>query len=134
VLGGAWAHAYGGLAGSPVTFVGAYFGKEDTIAANAPHFGHDLYGARAGGQFGLTDQWTLTGSASFEHRRYLGADPNFGVERDDKEIMLRAGAIYQYDRNWSLTPQIQLTKVKSNVVINDYTRAMLSVLARYDFR
>lgn len=134
VLGGAWAHAYGGLAGSPVTFASAYFGKEDTREANVPHFGHDLYGARVGGQMGLSDHWTLTASASFEHRRYQGPDPTFGVERDDKDMQLRIGAIYQHDRNWSLTPAVQLTKVKSNVVINDYSRAMLSVLARYDFR
>lgn len=134
VFGGAWAHAYQGRAGSPVTYAGAYIGKEDPIGANVPHFGHDLWGARLGGQIGVTEKWTLTASANYEDRKYGGPDPLFLVERHDKELQLRAAGIYAFDKNWSVSPAISFTNVKSNVIINDYDRTMISVTGRYDFR
>ncbi len=134
VLGGAWAHAFAGVTGSPVMYAGAYGGKEDTTGANVPHFGHDLWGARVGGQIGISEKWTLTGTASYEDRKYGGPDPLFLTNRHDKEVQLRAGAVWQRDKNWSVTPAVTLSNVTSNVVVNDYDRTMISITGRYDFR
>jgi hypothetical protein len=134
VLGAAWAHAFTGVTGAPVMYAGAYGGKEDATGQNVPHFGHDLWGARLGGQIGVTDKWTLTASGSYEERKYGGPDPLFLSNRHDKELQLRGAAIYQFDKNWSLTPAITLTSVTSNVVVNEYDRAMVSITGRYDFR
>jgi tetratricopeptide (TPR) repeat protein len=133
VFGGAWTHVYAGRTGSPVTYAGAYAGKEDAVG-NFPHFGHDLYGVRGGGQIGLSEHWTLTAGVNYEERRYHGPDPLFLTSRNDKELQLRASAIYQFDKNWSLTPAISFTNVKSNIVVNHYDRTMVSVTGRYDFR
>jgi tetratricopeptide (TPR) repeat protein len=134
VVGGAWAHSYSGRTGSPVIYAGAYGGKEDTTEPNSDEFGHDLYGARFGGQIGLSDKWTFTAGANFEQRRYHGPSALFLTKRDDKELQLRASLIYQIDKNWSLTPAIAYTNVKSNIVVNDYDRTMVSITGRYDFR
>jgi tetratricopeptide (TPR) repeat protein len=134
VFGGAWAHAFGGMTGSPVVFAGAYVGREDETGQNVPFFGHDLWGVRFGGQIGVTEKWTLTGSGSYEERKYGGPDPLFLTDRHDKELQLRAGAIYQFDKNWSVTPAVTFTKVTSNIVISDYDRTMISIMGRYDFR
>ncbi|HWA39256.1 MAG TPA: TonB-dependent receptor [Burkholderiales bacterium] len=133
VFGGAWTHVYAGRTGSPVTYAGAYLGKEDAVG-NFPHFAHDVYGVRGGGQIGLSDQWTLTAGANYEERRYQGPDPLFLTARNDKELQLRLAAIYQLDKNWSVTPALSFTNVKSNIIVNDYDRAMLSITGRYDFR
>lgn len=134
VAGGAWAHAYGSYAGSPVTYAGAYVGKEDVMGEGNPQFGHDLYGLRLGGQIGITDKWTFAANANYEERRYGGPDPLFLTSRDDKEFQLRVAAVYQIDRHWSVTPAFTWTNVQSNIVVNDYDRKVVSITARYDFR
>lgn len=133
VLGGAWAHAYGG-ARAAASFAGIYAGEEDERGQNLPHFGHRLWGARVGGQIGLTEKWTLSGSYSYEDRRYGGPDPLFLVKRHDKESQLRVAASYALGRNWTITPQLSYTDNRSNVVVNDYERTMLFVTVRYEFR
>jgi tetratricopeptide (TPR) repeat protein len=132
VLGGAWAHAYG----TPRTasFAGLYVGEEDERAQNVPQFGHRLWGARVGGQIGYGDKWTLSASASYEQRRYGGPDPFFLVDRHDREFQARAAANYAIDRNWSVTPALAYTDNRSNIVVNDYERFILSVTVRYEFR
>jgi outer membrane protein len=134
VVGAAWAHAYTGAAGSPVTYAGIYAGKEDPMSEGVEFFGHDLFGLRAGGQIGIGDKWTLLATANYENRRYGGQDPFFEVGRRDKELQLRLAAVYQIDRHWSLTPAVSWTHAQSNVLVNDYDRRMVSVTGRYDFR
>jgi hypothetical protein len=134
VVGVAWAHAYPLRSGSPVVYAGAYAVKEDPEAANVPHFGHNLYGVRAGGQMGLADRWLGTVSANYEERRYGGPDPLFLGDRHDREFYARAAAVYQIDKNWSVTPGVSYTKVTSNFVVNEYDRWMVSVFGSYDFR
>jgi outer membrane protein len=133
VIGGAWAHSYGGPR-SPVVFAGAYGGKEDVKDDAFPHFGHDLVGLRAGGQIGITDKWLAHVSTSYEQREYGGPDPLFLVDREDKEFQLRVGATYSVNRHWAITPALAFTNTKSNIVVNDYDRWIASVTARYDFR
>lgn len=134
VLGAAWAHAYSGVAGSPVMYAGVYGGKEDEQNGAFPHFGHDLAGGRIGGQIGVSEKWTLTANASYEERKYGGPDPLFLANRKDKELQLRGAAIYQLDKNWSVTPAVTFTNVRSNIVVNHYERTMISITGRYDFR
>ena len=133
VLGGAWAHSYGG-AGSPVSFAGAYIGREKEMGANVQFFGHELWGARVGGQMALSDKWTAFLNLSYEDRKYGGVDPLFLINRHDKETQFRASATYALERNWTITPAIAVTDARSNVVVNDYDRWILSVTLRYDFR
>jgi outer membrane protein len=133
VFGGAWAHSYA-AAGSPITYAGAYVGREEATGRNVPHFGHDLWGVRVGGQVGLSEKWTFAASGVYEQRRHHGPDPLFVVKRKDKDLQLRASAIYQADKNWSVTPAIAFSEVTSNIVVNTYDRLVFSVTARYDFR
>jgi len=131
VLGAAWAHVYGG---STAAFASAYFGKEDPIGGNPGFVGHDLWGVRIGGTYGLTDKWTLAATVSYEDRKYLGVDPLFRATRHDKEENLRLSAAYALTPNTTITPAISYTDNRSNLVINAYDRTMVSVSLRYDFR
>jgi tetratricopeptide (TPR) repeat protein len=133
VVGGAWAHAYGG-AGAPVVYAGLYAGDEATRDNAVPHFGHDLVGIRGGGQMALSEKWLGHVSLSYEDRKYGGADPFFLRDRHDKELQARVGATYSLSRHWSFTPALAYTNNKSNIVIYDYDRWIASVTARYDFR
>lgn len=131
VIGGAWAHSYGGLSAA---FAGVYGGREEPIEDNVPHFGHDLWGVRIGGQIGFGSKFILSATASYENREYGGPDPFFLEERHDKEAQLRFAGSYLLDGNWTATAALTLVDARSNIVVNDYERAMLSASLRYDFR
>src|SRR5687768_11473651 len=133
VLGGAWAHAYRGPR-SAVSFAGFYVGKEDPRRNDVPHFGHDLWGLRAGGQMGIRDRWLVSASLGYEDRRYGGADPLFLLKRHDKEFQLRIAAPYSFSRGWSVIPALTYTDNGSNIVVNDYQRTAISLSLRYDLQ
>lgn len=131
VIGGAWAHSYGGLSGA---FAGLYGGREEPVEDNVPHLGHDLWGVRVGGQLGFGSRFILSATASYENREYGGPDPFFLEERHDKETQLRLAANYLIDRNWTAIAALTLVDASSNIVINDYERGIFAVSLRYDFR
>lgn len=131
VIGAAWAHSYGGLSAA---FAGFYGGREEPIEDNVPHFGHDLWGVRIGGQLGFGSQFVLSATASYENREYGGPDPLFLEERHDKEAQLRLAANYLIDRRWTAIAALTMIDTKSNIVVNDFERNMFSVSLRHDFR
>jgi tetratricopeptide (TPR) repeat protein len=131
VIGGAWAHSYGGLSAA---FAGIYGGREEPREDNVPHFGHDLWGVRIGGQLGFGSQFILSATASYENREYGGPDPLFLEERHDKEAQLRFAANYLIDRKWTAIAALTLVDSRSNIVVNDYERGIFAVSLRYDFR
>ncbi len=131
VIGGAWAHSYGGLSAA---FAGVYGGREEPREDNVPHFGHDLWGVRLGGQLGFGSQFILSATVSYENREYGGTDPLFLEERHDKEAQLRFAANYLIDRNWTAIAALTFVDSASNIVVNDYERGIFAVSLRYDFR
>jgi tetratricopeptide (TPR) repeat protein len=132
VLGAAWAHAYRGPL-APVAFAGFYAGKEDPRRSDVPHFGHDLWGLRAGGQIGISERWLVSASFGYEDRRYGGADPLFQVRRHDREAQLRLAAPYAFNRSWSVIPAATYVDSRSNIIVNDYQRTIVSLSVRYGF-
>ena len=137
VLGAAYASMLSGEY-APVAYGGLYGGQEKVKESmvnglSTLHLGHKLVGLRTGGELSIYAQTKLFGSLSVESRRYGGDDPNFLVARKDTQIDLNVGLNYVMDKLWTLTPQISYTKNKSNIVINDYKRSMISLGLRRDF-
>ena len=114
-------------------YAGGYVGRESIDNALFPHLGHQLTGLRAGFQMPLSAQWSLFGTASFERRRYGGADPLFLIARRDSQTDLTIGASWKLNDAWTIKPQIAINKNNSNIVINDSSKTTVSVVARYDF-
>lgn len=131
VIGGAWAHSYGGLSAA---FAGVYGGREEPREDNVPHLGHDLWGVRIGGQLGFGSKFILSATASYENREYGGPDPLFLEERHDKETQVRLAANYLITRSWTAIAALTAIDANSNIVVNDYKRNIASVSLRYDFR
>ena len=132
VLGAAYARALGG-AYAPVVYVGGYAGEEAEKQANVAYLGHQLIGARAGGEMSINPKMKLFGSASLESRDYGGQEPLFLVSRGDTQADLRVGASYIPVPGWTITPQLSYTRNDSNIVINDYDRTVFSISLRRDF-
>lgn len=133
VLGGAYAKAFAG-GFTPTVYVGGYGGQENETRTGFGHFGHDVMGLRAGGQITATPKLIVFANASFEDRRYHGLDPTFLEKRHDQQTDARVGAAWSAGRNWTLTPSLAYTRNRANFVINDYSRWVLSLTARVDFR
>ncbi len=132
ILGAGYSRAFDGRF-SPVGFVGAYGGKHDNRRTGADDVAYDVYGLRAGGQLEFTQKWKGFAAASTERRNYDGADSVFGLVRNDRQYNISVGATYTPARNWGITPQVAYTRNKSNIVINDYDRTIVSVSLRRDF-
>ena len=133
VIGGAYAKVFpGGY--TPTIYVGGYTGTEKETHTGFSHFGHEVNGVRLGGQITLTPKLIAFANSSFEDRRYRGIDPLFLEKRHDQQTDARLGAAWSVGRNWVLTPSLAYTKNKSNLIINDYSRWILSVTARVEFR
>lgn len=132
VLGAAYAGVMGGDY-APAVYAGLYAGQEKEKKATMPYLGHKLYGVRAGGELHVYAETKLFGSVSVESRSYGGEDPIFLVARKDTQTDLKLGASYVMDKLWTLTPQYSYTKNKSNIIINDYKRSIISIGLRRDF-
>lgn len=134
VGGFAYGRALGGRY-EPVVYAGAYLGTEDERSSDpaAGQFGHDLYGARIGGQLSFGSSVVAFVGASYEHREYGGPDTNFLAVRTDKQFNANLGVNYSPYKNWTITPQLSFTRNSSNIVIYDYERTIVSVTLRRDF-
>ena len=133
VAGAAWAKAFPGSY-TPSIYVGGYSGEEKETHDGFGYYAHRVNGVRFGGQVSLTPKLIAFLSASYEDRIYRAPDPLFLDTRHDKQSDFRVGANYVLGRSWTVTPAISYTDNRSNLIINDYSRWIMSVTARVDFR
>ena len=130
VLGTSYAHVFpSGL----LVYGGGYFGNERPDDDRFGQLGHKLFGARAGLQVSLTPTTALFATLAYENRRYGAVDPLFLVTRKDDQINFNLGLNWAPAKDWKLSPQLQLTRVKSNIAISDFSRAAALVNVRRDF-
>jgi hypothetical protein len=119
---------------SPLVYVGAYGGQERTNDPAFGYFGHRVNGFRLGGQITLDPKLTAFVNGSYEDRLYHNDDPLFIVKRHDRQSDVRVGVNWAAYRNWTITPSVAWTDNRSNIVVNDYSRWIVSVTARVEFR
>ncbi|RYX95739.1 MAG: DUF560 domain-containing protein [Comamonadaceae bacterium] len=130
VIGSTYAHLF---PQGVLVFGGFYFGTEKESAANVPHLGHDLVGLRLGVQKPLSQTLSLFATLGYEGREFGGRDPLFLVTRKDDQTNLNLGLSWSPAALWRITPQIAWTRSSSNVAINDYSKRVVSVVARREF-
>jgi tetratricopeptide (TPR) repeat protein len=133
VLGAAYARGFAGKL-APLVYAGAYGGQERTNDPAFGHFGHRVNGFRVGGQVTLDPKVVAFVNASYEDRLYHNDDPLFLVKRHDRQSDIRTGVNWSAYRNWTITPSVAWTDNRSNIVVNDYARWIVSITARVDFR
>lgn len=111
----------------------AYVGDEKERSSGVSELGFQLSGVRGGAQYQYRDDMHFFANVSYERRGYGGRDPFFLVQRADDSTSVGLGAAYVPAKHWKVTPQYQFTQNKSNIVINDYKRDVVTVTVRYDF-
>lgn len=132
VLGTAYASVLGGNY-TPAVYLGLYAGEEKEKQSGVPYLGQKFYGVRTGGELSIAAQAKLFGSVSVESRHYGGDDPFFLVTRKDTQADLNMGVKFVMHKLWTVAPQLAYTRNQSNIIINEYKRAVLSVSLRRDF-
>lgn len=114
-------------------YIGGYVGRERVKNSLFPDLSHRMMGLRAGMQMSLSANWSLFTSASVESRKYGGVNPLFFTVRNDTQLDLSVGAAWRVSEQWRITPQINLNRSNSNIVVNDSSKASLSIMARREF-
>ena len=130
VGGAGYALAFG--RGTLITYLGVYGGVEDEKEDGVPQFGHDLYGARLGAQWNMSEKFALFLNANGERREYGGPDPFFLVDREDIQYNASAGFIVFPRKGVRVTTQASGTRNDSNIPINEYDRVVYQITLRYD--
>lgn len=130
VIGSTYAHLF---PHGVLVYGGFYLGTEKESAANVPHLGHDLIGLRLGVQKPLSQSLALFAALGYEGREFGGRDPLFLVTRKDDQTNFNVGLSWSPAPLWRVTPQIAWTRSSSNIVINDYSKRAVSVVARREF-
>lgn len=116
-----------------VGFASAYLVSEKPQANGVDYIGFDGFGLRLGSRWNIGERGIVFAGANYEQRRYDGVDPSFQVERKDKQFGLLFGANYALAKDWSITPQLVLTRNQSNIEISEYHREVFSLAIRRDF-
>jgi hypothetical protein len=116
-----------------VGFASAYLVTEKPQAGGVDFIGFDGYGMRLGSRWNIGEKSIVFAGVNFEQRRYDGVDPSFQVERKDNQYGFLLGGNYVFAKDWSLTPQIALTRNQSNTALNEYHREVYSLAVRRDF-
>ena len=130
MLGGTYAHVFrDGVVG----FAQGYVVNERPQLATAPWLGFMGAGFRVGGRMNYDPQTVLFGTVAYEVRRHDVSDPSFLVTRRDNQYGLILGATHNLSKDWSVTPQLTLTRNDSNTELNEYHREMFSVTIRREF-
>ncbi|MEN9453985.1 MAG: hypothetical protein RLZZ19_472, partial [Actinomycetota bacterium] len=95
-------------------------------------FANDFSGLRAGGALSFSNTLRLNGSLSHESRSYDTPQLINGIVRDDKQTDLNLGLAWRIKPTLTLQPAYTYTQNKSNIVIYDFDRHVISLDLRYD--
>lgn len=116
-----------------VMFIGAYLAREDATQKGSKFLDQDIYGLRAGGQLVVAPNWLAYASAGYESRDHQAEDLAFLKKRYDQQYDVTFGMQYTPVPYWLIKPQISLIKNDSNIKINAFDRATISVNVRREF-
>lgn len=130
--GAAWAHAFEGV-NAPTMFLSGYIGDEEE-RSGLPYLGRRFFGFRVGGEYFVNQKAQVFYSLNAEFSDYGGTEPLFLEARDDEYYLGVLGFRYRMAGGWTISPQVNYSRNKSTIPINDYSRTVLLTTLRYDFR
>lgn len=79
----------------------------------------------------LSGDWTGLFGINWEERRFDGAEPLFGVVRHDRQTEVTLGLESEIAANWTLQPELVLTRNRSTLAPSDYRRTRAQLVAKY---
>lgn len=116
-----------------LAYASAYLVDERARQGDAANYGQHGIGWRVGAERKLGSGGVAFAEWLHEHRHYGGAEPLFGVGRDDRQDDLTVGVRLAVAPAWQLVPQVRYTRAASNVVLYDYVRTVYQISLRREF-
>ena len=131
-LGGGWRKAFIGNWQPLMTLSGSY-GVEHNKRLR-PEFGRKFWSARAGVAVTPAPKWSLSVAGTYQQSKYDGPDLLTAVVRKDKYYGLEAGAVYAFDRSWSVRGEYTYSKNTGNIALYEFDRHVFLVKLRYEYK
>lgn len=142
ILGAGWIHMF---ANGKTTFFGnLYQGLENDVSdivtpLASPDGGRadgakSFNGFRVGAQSTISTKTSLFAHAGIQYGDYSKRNYWFQRFRQDRLYDLTVGALWHWDKFWTLRPQLSYSKNDSNIVIYGYNKIDVSLTIRRDFR
>ena len=131
LAGVGWLHVFG--TGRTLISFNANVGYENDTEGR-PDGPAWLTGGRVFVQTAVTSSLGAFATVGAQRTNYQNVNETFQVERQDWILDATLGLNWQFARDWALRPQVQLTRNDSNIEINEFNRADLSLNFRKDFR
>ena len=117
----------------PVLNASVYGGRERDLR-DRPDLGRDVYGANADVTVSPSPFWALNAGFVYLRSNYDGDTPLLDTTRHDDNFVASLGALYLIDRNWSARLEYQYQRNRSNLELYDYSRNLVTVKVRYEFK
>jgi outer membrane protein len=117
----------------PVLNASIYGGKERD-RRERPDLGRDIAGAAVDLTVSPSPFWALNAGVAYLRSDYDGDIPLLNVTRRDDNWVGSLGAMYMFARNWSARVEYQYQRNDSNIELYEYTRNLVMVKLRYEFK
>ncbi len=130
IAGIGWAHAFGD---SRTSLFSTIYGGMERDTDQRVDGGKHLEGMRLTGQTALKENIDLYATVGIQQGKYDRINSAFLIYREDRQSDLSIGLVFRRNAMWSLRPQISLIRNQSNIPVNQYKRADLSLALRRDF-
>lgn len=91
-------------------------------------------GLRVGTQVTLNEAWDCFAGIGVQRGKYNKENVAFLTTRNDTLWDGSAGANWRWNKDWTVRPQLTVSRNQSNIPIYSFDRAEISVLLRRDFR
>jgi tetratricopeptide (TPR) repeat protein len=131
LVGLGWLHVFG--TGRTLISLNVNAGHEEDTEGR-PDGRARLTGGRVFVQTAVTSRIGAFATVGAQRTEYQTVNETFLVKRADWLFDATVGLNWQFARDWALRPQVQLTRNDSNIEINEFNRADLSLNLRKDFR
>jgi outer membrane protein len=109
-------------------------GGDEHSRQDRPDLARNLVGGSVALSASPSPQWSLTGALSYVRSNYDGAIPLIDVTRRDDNFVVDAGVAYFFTRNWSSKLEYQYMRNNSNIPLYEFSRNVVALKLRYDYR
>lgn len=117
----------------PVLNASAWYG-DDHNRENRPDLGRNIYGISADVTISPNPLWAFNAALAYAQSDYDGPIPLIDVTRQDRNFTAGVGAVYLISRGWSVRGEYQYIHNDSNVDLYTYSRQVVAVKLRYEYR
>jgi tetratricopeptide (TPR) repeat protein len=131
IAGLGWNHFF---AGGRSMVAGSLFGGNEHDTNLRIDGGKRIQGVRLSGQIPLGERLDGFASGGVQWGQYGRLNNAFLVLRDDRLTDIAIGLAYNYAPDWVLRPQINLIRNQSNIAVDQYDQADISLTLRRNFK